>query len=283
MGIIIGVMSAFITAGLDVALKKLSGINPNALTFLRSVSALPVLAALVFILASWQVPPWPFWRLVLFIVVPLEILLMYTGTKALHLAPMSLVAPMGALTSVFLLPLGVFVAGESFTVAGVAGVLLIIAGSLLLGWHKGEKFTRTFGALTHNAGVRWALLGAFSAALSITAIKLTFNYAPPAISALYTVGIMAIVLLPYVALHGRIQLKGQAGSVAGLSLLSGAGIALHYGGVSIMPAAYFISLKRLSIIINVFFGGAFFKEGHLMERALAGLLMFGGIILIYFG
>ena len=47
-------------------------------------------------------------------------------------------------------------------------------------------------------------------------------------------------------------------------------------------ASYVISLKRLSILFSVFYGGLIFKEKNIPQRGLAALIMLAGTILIIF-
>jgi len=54
----------------------------------------------------------------------------------------------------------------------------------------------------------------------------------------------------------------------------------HYIGLSLLPAAYFISLKRSSVLFDVLFGKFVHHENHFKTRLIGATLMVGGIILI---
>ena len=60
-------------------------------------------------------------------------------------------------------------------------------------------------------------------------------------------------------------------------------VVLHYIGLSLILAAYFISLKRLSIVFDVFLGRLVHKEGHFRERLTGALFMVAGVLLIAWG
>lgn len=68
-----------------------------------------------------------------------------------------------------------------------------------------------------------------------------------------------------------------------IGLAYGATIALHYVGLSFLFAAYYIAIKRLSIVCDVFFGWFVYREKYFSKRIAGALLMVAGIILIAFG
>lgn len=140
MGILIGLANAIVAASSKVFIKKLKGLNPNLLTWIRFTPALPIVAILVTIFASWEVPPKEFFILILLVTVPLEIILAYIGAKALYLAPLSTVAPIGSFTSIFLIPVGYIFLGELPTLIGLIGVLMIVTGSFFIGWTQEKRF-----------------------------------------------------------------------------------------------------------------------------------------------
>lgn len=45
-------------------------------------------------------------------------------------------------------------------------------------------------------------------------------------------------------------------------------------------ASYVISLKRLSILFSVFYGGLIFKEKHILKKGLAALIMLTGAVMV---
>lgn len=55
---------------------------------------------------------------------------------------------------------------------------------------------------------------------------------------------------------------------------------LHAFAISLIKAAYMISVKRLSVIIGLIYGGVIFKEKNLAIRTTGTLLMVVGAVLI---
>lgn len=284
MGILIALLNAFTVGSLDVFIKKLAGFNPNFLTWVRMASAVPVLAVLVTVFSGWSLPPPNFWLIIVCILLPLEILLAFVGTKSVQIAPLSLIAPLGAFSSIFLIPIGYVVLGELPTPIGVLGVLLIVVGSFILGWQKGAgKIRYGLRNILQEPGSYLALAGAFIAAIAVTVTKLTFHYASPLLAAFYISAAMAAVLSPLLFSQSQKALRLRLLDLAGLSIMSGGGIALHNVGLSLIPAVYYISVKRLSAVIGVVLGRIFFGEDHTMERLLGAAIMVVGVILIALG
>jgi uncharacterized membrane protein len=57
-------------------------------------------------------------------------------------------------------------------------------------------------------------------------------------------------------------------------------IILHAFAISLAKAAYMISVKRLSVIIGLIYGGVIFKEKNLAVRTIGTLLMVAGAVVI---
>src|SRR3989344_6854004 len=158
MGVIIGLCSAASVAALNIFLKKLHTINPHVLTFFRVASALPVLIVVVTFFVGWVLPEKTFWLLLLGVIVPAEIVLAYVGTRSVRLSPISLMAPLGAFTSIFLIPVGYVILGELPTTLGFLGVLIIFFGSFFLGWQRGTSIAHGLSSIMKEKGTSLALL-----------------------------------------------------------------------------------------------------------------------------
>lgn len=299
MGSLIAIANALTVSLQDVLIKKLRGENTFFVIWLRLVAALPMLAIAVFVFSAWAVPPARFWWIILLVNVPVEIFQFYVGYSAIQRSPLSLMAPLAASTSIFLVPVGYAILGEIPTAAGLIGILSIVAGAFVLGWRIGE--TRTLGESIRNLfrepGTLLVLLGSFLVAISISTSKLVFRYASPLLTAFYLTAAIAAALTP-LAFPVRLP-AGQAGPAGGrrsaalpvagrtslfggLALISGLSFGLHYTGLSLLPAAYYISIKRVSMLFNVLNGRFFFREEHIRERLAGAVLMVAGVVLVAF-
>lgn len=286
MGFLIAIANALVVSTQDVFLKKLKGENTFFLIWLRMVAALPVLAILVTLFAEWKIPAAPFWWLVLGISLPLEIVQFYLGITAIQRSPLSLVAPLASATSIFLIPAGYLVLGEVPAPVAVLGILAIVAGAFVLGWRVGEtqRLTESVRNVFAEPGSWLVLVSAALVSISIVVLKRSFAYASPHLTAFYAVAGLAIALaVPALLRPAPLPAASRSRLLAGLGLLSGASLGLHYFGLSLLPAASFISVKRTSMLWNVLFGRWFFREDNIRERFIGAVLMVAGVVLIALG
>lgn len=285
MGFLVAIANALTVSAQDVLVKKLTGEDKFFLIWVRIAGALPVLAILVTIFASWSVPPWQFWALILGVSVPLETLAFWLGYAALQKMPLSLAAPLHGFTGVFLIPVGYLMLGEVPSVLGLVGVLSIFVGVFFLG-RAGSAggILGSFRNLLRAPGAWTVLAAAFIVTIPISIAKISFHYAPPLLTAFYIAAAMAAALIPFVLRSGAgVRILGNGHFIAASAVISGASLGLHYTGLSLLPAAYFISTKRLSILFNVLYGRLVFSEDHIRERFLGGAFMVAGVILIAVG
>lgn len=285
MGVLIAITNSLTVSLSDVFIKKLKGENTFFIIWVRLSAALPVLAIAVTLLSKWSVPPITFFLLVFLIITPIEIIQFYLGYRAIQRSPLSLMAPLHASTSIFLIPVGYLMLGEKPDISGLIGVASIVVGSLVLGWRIGETRTpfESIKNIFREPGTFLILLGSFLVSFSITTTKYLFHYASPLLAAFYITAAIVIGLTP-LAFRKKVNFptRDRTPLLGGLALLSGASFSLHYVGLSMLPAAYYISVKRISMLFNVLAGKAFFKEDHIRERFSGALLMVVGIILIAF-
>lgn len=285
MGFFIAIANAAAVSLQDVFVKKLTGENKSFLIWVRIAGALPVLAILVTVFAVWSVPPWQFWALILGVSVPLETLSFWLGYTALQKMPLSLAAPLHGFTGVFLIPVGYLMLGEVPSAPGLAGVLSVFVGAFFLG--RGGPTGGVLGSfrnLVRTPGAWTVLAAAFIVTIPISIAKISFRYAPPLLTAFYISAAIAGALIPFVLRSGaRVRILGNGRFIAASAAVSGVSFGLHYTGLSLLPAAYFISTKRLSILFNVLYGRFVFSEDHIRERFLGGVFMVAGVILIALG
>lgn len=287
MGALVAIANAVTVSFQDVLIKKLRGENMFFVIWLRLVAALPILALVVTVFASWSLPPAPFWLIIVLVNTPIEIFQFYVGYTAIQRSPLSLMAPLHASTSIFLIPVAYVLLRELPTTQGYLGIGAIVIGTAVLGWRAGETRTlrESVGNVFREPGTALVLLGSFLVSISITTTKFAFQYASPFVTAFYLTSAIAIALTPFAFMRPvrmSVPSEGRTSLFGGLALLSGASFGLHYLGLSLLPAAYYISIKRISMLFNVLNGHFFFREDHIRERLLGATLMVAGVLLIAF-
>lgn len=262
MGFLIAIANAAAVSLQDVLVKKLTGENKFFLIRIRIIGAVPALALLVTVFASWSIPPWPFWMLILGVSTPLEIIAFWLGYTALQKMPLSLAAPLHGFTGVFLIPVSYVLLGEVLSVSGLAGVLSVFIGAFFLGRAgSADGVLSSYRNLLATPGA-WIILGAaLIVTVPISIAKILFAYAPPLLTAFYLTAAIGAALAP-LALSGgaNVRIRGNGRLIAASGVISSVSLALHYTGLSLMPVAYFISAKRLSILFNVLWGRMFFQK-----------------------
>lgn len=283
MGFLVGIATALATSFHNAGLRKLSGVNPYLVNWLRFITAAVVSGLLVTFLSAWQAPPIAFWWLIA-ASIPIQTALSFWYVRAFQLSPQSLVGPLFSLSAVVLVPLGMVINGEFPSVLGMAGIMSAFFGSLVLGWDVRDPGVRT--ALTNifrERGSRYMLGAAFAAGIAVALAKFAYNFAPPLVFAFWVTLALAVVHTPIVILRTLREFRGQRGSAIFMAGSFGVGEALNYVGIGLMLAAYFISLKRLSVVFDVVIGRIAGKEEHFRERFVGALLMIAGVILIALG
>lgn len=285
MGFLIAIANALVVSTQDVLVKKLKGENNFFLIWLRMVAALPVLAALVVIFSNWQIPPLTFWLLIFGVNVPLEVTQFYVGYAAIQRSPLSMMAPLSSFTAIFLVPVGYVVLGELPSRIGFLGVLAIVIGTFFLGWVSGGRSViGAFRSVFSEPGTWLVTIATFLTAISITVAKFTFQYASPMLTAFYLVAALGLVLTPLAFWRpASVPAERRRTLFSTLGLASGLSFGLHYTGLSLLPAVYFISVKRVSMLFNVLWGRFVFHEEHALKRLIGAVLMVVGIILIAVG
>ena len=283
MGFIIAVATAVAVSLQNTRFRKLSGVSTHFLNWARFIVASLLLAILVTLFTEWDVPPKQFWFLIIGLSLPLELLVSFFYVKAFQISPQSLVGPLFSFSVVFLVPLGFFLLGELPTMFGIIGVLLIFIGSFYLG--SEDLYSSHMNKIKNifkEKGSYLMIAAALFAASAVSIAKFSFQYATPLLFAFYITLMLFLIYTP-IALKNITTLKStQWRDLFFMSITYGIGIVLHYIGLSLLLATYFISIKRLSIVLDVLYGRAIHKEEHFRKRLVGVLIMVGGVVLIVF-
>ncbi len=283
MGIIVGIANALTVSLQNTIFRNLSAASPFVLNWFRFVVAIPILAILVSVFSGWLTPPPIVWVTLLGINLPFELLQSYFYVSAYQRSPQSLVGPLFSLSGIFLVPLGYFVLGEAPSPLGILGVVSVVIGPFLLGWERQGGFPKALANVFRESGSWRMLLAAFFSSVVVVFSKFAYAYVPPLIFAFYiTAALLAAISV--ILLFRRVSPRTNATPpVFGMSAIYGVSVALHYIGLSLLLAAYFISVKRLSIVFDVLLGRAVHGEDHFRARFAGALLMVAGVILIALG
>ena len=204
--------------------------------------------------------------------------------KALRITDLSLSMPMIAFTPLFLILTSFILLRELPTIFGVAGIFSIVIGSYILYLNKEKShFLDPFKEIFRNKGIFYMLIVAFLFSISVNFDKLVVLNSDPIFGSsmidlllgLSFLGISSVKIRDTKTVYRRNLLKFFLLGV----ILALVAITINIA-FTMQIASYVISLKRLSILFSVFYGGLIFKERNIPKRMLAALIMLAGAILI---
>lgn len=223
-----------------------------------------------------------FW-LTIAVLLPLEIIAIILYMKALQISPLSLTVPFLSLTPAFTIVTAFFILGELPDLPGLFGICMIIAGAFALNIHRiKEGALKPLHSIIAEKGSLLMIAVAFIYSITSVLGKAAIQHSSPAFMGICYVPIISLSLFPLAIRKGMRWGTLKSGGV--LLFLIGACQALtalcHFKGISMILVSYMISVKRLSLLFGVAFGGIFFHEEHIRQRLAGSLMMLAGVVLI---
>jgi drug/metabolite transporter (DMT)-like permease len=281
--IIYALLTAVFLATSDALTKRaLVSRDEYFVAWARLVFALPFLfASLLFI----EIPHLnrEFWTATL-TALPFEIVAIILYTRALKVSPISLTTPFLALTPLFLILVSYVMLGEKVSVSGGIGILLIASGSYTLNIHKARhSLLGPVKAVFREKGsvmmIAVALIYSVTSSLGKKAIT---NSSPVFFGSFYF--ILLTVLFTPIALNknkGRLMItRKDIGPLAAIGITYSLMVIFHMLAMSMANVAYMISVKRTSLLFSILYGHLLFNEEKISEKAVGGIIMFAGFLLI---
>jgi uncharacterized membrane protein len=280
---LLAVMAAIAASSRDAWMKRyFSGLSAYEMALCPLLFSFPLfLAGLFFV----EIPDLDsiFW-LSLVVAVPIELLAAVCYMQAIKTAPLSLTVPFLAFTPVFVLATGNLILHESPAPTGLFGILIIVAGSYILNINQGAgNFWNPFRAIIRTRGsllmVAVALLYGVNSVLGKQLLlhSSTMFFAMSFPLTITIVFSSALLMSRRVSIRNLVKMP-LAGFISGL--LYFAEVITHCLALPLVIVAYFISIKRLSILIGVVYGWLIFKEKHIAFRFSGAILMALGAIIV---
>ncbi len=228
--------------------------------------------------------------------------------RALSETDISLAVPMLSFTPIFLLITSFLLLGEIPTSLGIAGIGVIVTGSYVLNLSsRNTSWLDPVYSVIRNRGTASMLVVAFIYAISLNFDKIVVLESDPVFGS----SLVYLALGVSFCLIGRFRVlctekdpgfpaknglpDPAAAGVrknpdeiirAGVPAFILIGIILMFEAVSINYAftmqitPYVIAIKRMSIIMTVFYGTLIAREGEIVQRLAGAVLMVGGAVLI---
>ena len=211
---------------------------------------------------------------------PLNAIPLFMYMKAIRISPLSLTVPYLAFTPVFIVGTGWLFLNEIPDGWGLAGIAAVCVGSYVLNIDPAQpSFLAPFCAVFRETGSWMMLIVALIYSVTSVLGKLAILHSSAMFFqmsfylVLNTLMIVSFLILRKIqpAVFAKHPAKGAV-----VGLLFFFHILFHGFGISMAKAAYMISVKRLSIVLGVIFGGMVFHEPNFRMRLLGAVLMFSG-------
>lgn len=204
--------------------------------------------------------------------------------RALFKGDISVVIPILSFTPLFLLFLSPLIVGEFPDAWGLAGTILIVAGSYLLNINlKSQNIFSPLNSLFKEKGTRYMLIVAF-----IWAISANFDKRGIEASSIYQyIFFINLVVTSgttiFVFSKRKISFKAvkmEYKNLFAVGFLTSAAYFVHMTAITLTLVVYVVSLKRTGGMISVLLGYFIFKEKNIRQRFLGSAIMFAGVLLI---
>lgn len=283
MWIIYSLLTAFSLATSDSLTKRaLVSRDEYFVAWTRLLFALPVFVPILFFI---EIPSLDrtFWLATL-CALPLEIAALILYTKALKVSPISLTMPFLALTPLFLIIMAYIIVGETVSIYGGIGIMLVVLGSYTLNLHKMKyDLLEPVKAIFREKGSVMIILVAFIFSITASLGKVAIDHSSPIFFGSFYFVLITILFTPIAMVKNRGGLKISKKDILPLSSI-GVTFALmiifHMLAMSLVNVAYMISIKRTSLLFSILYGHLLFKEEKIAEKALGAIIMFLGFVLI---
>ncbi len=207
--------------------------------------------------------------------------------KAIKISPLSLTIPYLAFTPVFMVFTGFAFLGEVPGMSGLTGIIMICMGGYVLNLDL-DKFTllSPVRAVFHEKGSMIMLLVAFIFSFAAVIGKVGILHSSPvyfSVSFFMVFNLVMFFLLlamKKISVGNLLKYKFKGLLIGGAMFFHAL---FHCLSIALAKAAYMISIKRLSILFSVIYGGVFFDEKNIRMRIAGALLMFLGSVMILLG
>lgn len=285
MWYLIALISGFSFATADAFTKKESkSISAIVLAWIREAYALPFLLPILLFI---EIPDLDriFWFSIISLVL-LDLLTTVLYMKAIQIAPLSLTIPYQGLTPIFLLIFPTIFLGETLSLLGIVGVVVISIGAYTLQLDRVKYgFLEPWVAIFKNRGSLYMFIVAVLYAVTATLGKLAIQHSSPLFMTTVYFSLLAIGFTPFAILSCKGNLKQLVLHPSGYFKIgiSMAVMAItHFTAISMIQVAYMISIKRLSLLFAILYGWWWFKEENIKERLLGGIIILIGATCIAF-
>ncbi len=221
-------------------------------------------------------------------VLPLTMVAVILHFRAIHLSPLSLTLPFLSFTPVFVLFTGDLILDEKLSTMGIAGMLLVVVGGYVLNLDSTKYgVLGPIRAIIKEPGsIIMLIVAALYGFCSVGGKVLILNSSPmyAALLLFFLLGLLIPIVLISLgkASFKVVTAKPLLGLGTGLIVFTE--IICHNLAMSMIAAAYMITIKRMAGIFSVFYGWWLFDESGIRYRFIGtGIMTLGAAFIALYG
>src|SRR3972149_9859344 len=265
--VLLSLLTAFSLSTADALSKRaLHRTDEIIIVWVREAYAIPFVALALFFT---PIPTLDSTFLVtLMALLPLEVTALILYVKAIKISPLSLTVPFMALSPVFIIVIAFFMLHEAPDKSGFAGIALIAVGAYLLNASASKVgILGPIKAIGKEKGSLLMIIVALIYAITSTLGKIAVTHSNPVFFGFIYPLVLTSILTVIIVGKGKFK-QGFSRPVAFIPIGFFTSIMMmsHFIAISMIDVAYMISMKRLSLLMSVFYGWALFKEEKIKER-----------------
>lgn len=270
------VAAALLHAGWNALAKR--GKDPIAFLWLASMVAAPAL--LPWGARELAVSGLP-WRAVPFVVgtIVLHAIYFYTLGRAYATGAYSLVYPIARGLGVALVPIVAWtLLDEQLSPLGIAGIVLVIAGVLVLHRVGGRPAAVSTTAL--GSASLWAVLTGVTIASYSILDKVGVTRLHPVPYMLLMEGGCVVAFAPFMLRRlgaARAEWSANRWTIIATGVMSAGGYTLVLFAFQLSKAGYVVASRELSIVLSALIGSLLLREGRLPPRLAAASIVLAGV------
>lgn len=270
------VAAAILHAGWNALAKR--GRDPIAFLWLASWVAAPVL--LPWGARELAVSGLP-WRAVPFVVgtIVLHVIYFYTLGRAYATGAYSVVYPIARGLGVALVPIVAWtLLGERLSPLGIAGIVLVIAGVIVL--HRVGRRPAAVPTTALGSASLWAALTGVTIASYSILDKVGVTRLHPVPYMLLMEGGCVVAFAPFMLRRlgaARAEWAANHWTIIATGVMSAGGYTLVLFAFQLSKAGYVVASRELSIVLSALIGSVLLGEGRLSPRLAAASIVLAGV------
>lgn len=215
---------------------------------------------------------------------PVNLIAIILHFRAIHVSPLSLTIPFLSFTPVFVIFTGNLFLDEHLNPIGILGMLLVVLGGYVINLDAVRHgFLGPVKTIWHEPGS--AMMLAVAALYSLCAVggKLLILNSSPLFAGMSLYSLYGVCLTVILVGVGKAKLSTVlrrpllglgAGAIVSLEVI------FHNLAISLIAAAYMVTIKRMAGFFSVVYGRLLFKEHGIRYRFMGTAIMIAGAAII---